>query len=52
MVKKNNIINLNRFLQIIKRGGDIKYNLPKIFNKNKISLDIRNFLNKKIKTIE
>ena len=55
MVKKNNIINLNPFLQIIKKNKNLnkirntKHNLPKIFGKNKISLDIRNFLNKKIK---
>lgn len=55
MVKKNNIINLNPFLEIIKKDKNLnkirntKHNLPKIFGKNKISLDIRNFLNKKIK---
>jgi len=56
MVKKNNIINLNPFLKKIKNDNNLnqikntKRNLPKIFNKNKISLDIRSYLNKKIKS--
>jgi hypothetical protein len=49
MVKKNNIVNLNSFLRIIEKNLKqnkprlTKQNLPKIFQKDIISLDIRNY---------
>ena len=55
MAEKNYIINLNPFLNLVKKNISTskknfsKNDLPMIFKKNKISLDIRNFLNSKIK---
>ena len=55
MAEKNNIINLNPFLEKIKKTKVFnlktkpKKKLAKVFNKDKLSYDIRNFLIKKIK---